>query len=1054
MLLGIWQDIANIVTGFFAIIPQTLYFLFASAASLVDLLQYAMRKLVGLDVYYVDGVAQQGDILTEFIEGVVGINNSYSTLSTVFWSMVVFGVVLLVFATIIAIIKTHYNYDSEKSNPMYIIGRAIKGLLTMVIIPIATIFSLYLSQALLQTLDKITTSSNETTLSRIYENAAMDKFESKTINNQRVYSGFDFFKSHHYSNSNAFSSSIFVAAAYNANRVRNGNYSVSTGEDSRGFSNAGIFWTEDATQTKETIAIQIDTAFEYGLSLKNGETLYLKGDAISLVTSYNGLSSLYLIDLANVRHFSKFDTGLVFYYYNLWTFDFFIGFAGIFTAVTLLFNIILGLCSRLVYLVALFLVYPPITALFPFDDGGGVKSWRTSFAKMFLSSFSAVIGINLMTIILPFIRSISFFKFALLDAVMNALFVLAALMVVKKIIAMFSKYIGAESIEEVGGKMSKEFKQVATKAIGDVLKLANVGIAAGKSLALSTKNSMVRASNAKTKKGKVAAFLSPFGKKVTKEDREVYDKNKQKQYDDKHGVDELAEKKLQEDANDEVSKKRHNTDYGKRARARLEQERPDLFEAGKKEGTTKIKDGMRGEYNKLMAGKKKEIAKEDARAEVSSNSFGSKVANVVKAPFFQKQSEKKWGEEPESRKPRKWVSETGGLLKQAVSLGGQMVKLVGGDLMGISGMKKALDEAGVSEEFLGTMKYAGSSMGIDVNIKTKQDKDNDEKKAVESDQKSVKNTASIVQETTTSSIQQLTNEFQAYYKRRMDRMTQQKEDAKAKKTRKPSGSPGGNGDKKGSDDLGLTAKPEKAKRPVQTEEEKLADTKKFEEKKAKSKRSYLRRKEKEKAEAERLDKVKKATETYKQLDEDKRLREKKRLNEEGIAGVEKRVRDAEKALADAKDSEVQAQTKVRELEEQNNQMRRELRDAEEKLAETKLKVKQKEDEVDELRRKAVSGTASREELEKAKQELEELQEESRQAGIAWQEADEKSSKIRRDVSNAEEALMQAKKTSEDAEYETRRANDELAETKKVLETADSNTDDKDGDSDDDDDDNK
>ena len=45
MLNGVFDKIINIVTGFFAIIPQSLYFLFTTCASIVDLLQFLIRKL-------------------------------------------------------------------------------------------------------------------------------------------------------------------------------------------------------------------------------------------------------------------------------------------------------------------------------------------------------------------------------------------------------------------------------------------------------------------------------------------------------------------------------------------------------------------------------------------------------------------------------------------------------------------------------------------------------------------------------------------------------------------------------------------------------------------------------------------------------------------------------------------------------------------------------------------------------------------------------------------------------------------------------------------------
>ena len=100
MLGDIWTKLGDIVAGFFAIIPQALYFLYASVASLLDMFQYVFRKLAGLDVYYVDGTEQSGDMVVGLIEGLLGINQQYSALSTVFWSMIIFGVIVLFLMTI------------------------------------------------------------------------------------------------------------------------------------------------------------------------------------------------------------------------------------------------------------------------------------------------------------------------------------------------------------------------------------------------------------------------------------------------------------------------------------------------------------------------------------------------------------------------------------------------------------------------------------------------------------------------------------------------------------------------------------------------------------------------------------------------------------------------------------------------------------------------------------------------------------------------------------------------------------------------------------------
>ena len=100
-----FEWIATFVSELFNLIPKIVYLLYTSLISLVDLFQLLFRKLAGLDVYYVDGVPIGGDLVTNFIQGILGIrvgyggsdyvdNIDYSALSTVFWAFVIFGLVI------------------------------------------------------------------------------------------------------------------------------------------------------------------------------------------------------------------------------------------------------------------------------------------------------------------------------------------------------------------------------------------------------------------------------------------------------------------------------------------------------------------------------------------------------------------------------------------------------------------------------------------------------------------------------------------------------------------------------------------------------------------------------------------------------------------------------------------------------------------------------------------------------------------------------------------------------------------------------------------------
>ena len=209
---GWFQKVTDFVLGFFAFIPQIIYFLYSSIASLLDLLQYLVRKLAGLDGYYVNGVAQEGDIVTDFLKGIVGIDKSpaYSSIATVFWSLVIFGVILLVLSTIVSIIKAHYNYDANKSHPMTILRGALKSVATMAIVPIVAIFGVYLTQILLRSLDEITSPTTSSALAGIYEANAVNKFAS---DDDGTYTSYDYFSAGGYTKTSTFSGMLFKVSA-------------------------------------------------------------------------------------------------------------------------------------------------------------------------------------------------------------------------------------------------------------------------------------------------------------------------------------------------------------------------------------------------------------------------------------------------------------------------------------------------------------------------------------------------------------------------------------------------------------------------------------------------------------------------------------------------------------------------------------------------------------------------------------------------------------------------------------------------------------------------
>ncbi len=499
-LLGGWLDkIINFILGFFAFIPQLIYFLYASVASLLDVLQYLIRKLAGLDVYYVNGEPQaNSDILTQFLRGILGIDAdpAYSTLSTIFWSFVIFGAILLILTTIISMIKAHYNYDANKSHPLKIFYGSLKSLALMAIVPIVSIFGVYLAQILLQTVDRITTSGSTGMIEGVFDevkvgedengnpimsSVAYENFVSGVDSTgYQTYTSYDYFSFGDYTSTSTFSGMLFNIAAHDCNRVRLGEFRVQTSADQSNWDTMGVFYTSAESNAQEVLAQQIDFAFVNNLHLKDSRTISVSGDDASVLgPSFAwGFSATVGAQLINVGSFSKFNVGAVFYYYNLWAFNYLLGFTGVIMCITLLGNIIFGLMTRLLQVVALFLVFPALVGIMPLDEGSGFASWRKQFISDILMAFGAVVGLNIFFSILPFFQTISFFNISFIDGIVNMVIVLAGLALVKKFISLTSKFVGGGDANETGQSVSQDVKGAALKGLVGTAAAGAVGVAA------------------------------------------------------------------------------------------------------------------------------------------------------------------------------------------------------------------------------------------------------------------------------------------------------------------------------------------------------------------------------------------------------------------------------------------------------------------------------------------------------------------------------------------------------------------------------------------------
>lgn len=486
-----WQKLLTIVDA----IPKLIFLLYTCVASAVDAMQLLVRRLCGLDLYINNAgeVVRDQDPLTEFINGILGIGDTsgaMQALNTTFWSLTIFALILLSLTTIVAIIKSHYNEDVGKTSPAKILYGAFKSILTFFIVPAAVVIGLQLSSLLLRTLDDITAGTTDSaTIEGIYGSNNRQRFAPYTSGYEgdtfSSYGGYDMFGIGQPATNSPISGQLFRAAAYNCNRFRTGGYTLDNiNGDGPSMSMGGLFGQgpsyEAAADKMEYVAYQVDYAFINNLQLSSPyDYNTLKANANDTENGARIRHLEFAFD-RSLDSFSKYDIAFVWVYYDLWNFNFIVGFAGAISAFGIMISIIIGLMMRLIKSAAMFLIYPPLLGLAPMDDFKAFKSWSNEFIKQILSAFGAIVGLNLLFLILPYVQQISFFDIGLLDAIVNCVFLITGLIMAKDFISMVAGFVGGGDVFSTGdgakGQVAKTMGTGIKAAVGAGAMVTKAGL--------------------------------------------------------------------------------------------------------------------------------------------------------------------------------------------------------------------------------------------------------------------------------------------------------------------------------------------------------------------------------------------------------------------------------------------------------------------------------------------------------------------------------------------------------------------------------------------------
>ena len=156
-IMGFFSVIGDLINGALGWLWRLLYAVLVLAIGRIcDICQLLFRKFAGLDTVRYANKQTDGDIVMALIND--------KSVQNVFWAMLVLAVLLLLITTFVATIKTEFNKDGKNSKKPVFQG-AIRAIANFVLVPIITMFGMFMGNALLKAIDGATSVSNRTSLS-------------------------------------------------------------------------------------------------------------------------------------------------------------------------------------------------------------------------------------------------------------------------------------------------------------------------------------------------------------------------------------------------------------------------------------------------------------------------------------------------------------------------------------------------------------------------------------------------------------------------------------------------------------------------------------------------------------------------------------------------------------------------------------------------------------------------------------------------------------------------------------------------------------------------
>lgn len=419
---------------------------------LIDFVEMLFRSLAGLE----PKGGQYLSFATSVEEGSEPINDMLITLLrseavlNAFYACAIAGIFLLAITTIFQMIKVEYTTEGANNSKTSILGKSLKSLTNMLLIPLLVVFGVFIGNQVLQLIDTATSGEMDAKISGL----------------------------------------LFVTAASEAQWVDEGKigfYKLTFNEEDAN-EDSSLVVVKDASGV---LSFAISTGIELGFRsvlntlLPEGE----KKDTSKIIAEYSTITkdveSGFMSVTPGMRYYAWND---VVKYFNFFEINYLVLIFGACIIIKCLFFSAFGMIDRIYQCLALFIVSPMVIGMSPVKDSLG--AWRTKFISKALSAYGTIISLNLFFTIVKALLAIQIIPVGFEDAgsqnigavasilysfsgpfmagILKAIFVIVGCLMIEKLAGDLGGYFGGGNAMAEGKALASE----TTKGITSAAKFA------------------------------------------------------------------------------------------------------------------------------------------------------------------------------------------------------------------------------------------------------------------------------------------------------------------------------------------------------------------------------------------------------------------------------------------------------------------------------------------------------------------------------------------------------------------------------------------------------